>query len=612
GASFQIDIQNFEQNQQVLLMGRTRRLARDNKTDIDSLSNIAGVTMLNTVSDSWSLTKSKLMELIDMTEVPESTLKEYMDLVDETAAATEHFLESVSTVTRTTTLMVVDILSPVPMTGHWSAGSTFRTALRLAEFLINRDQLILPGYELKHTILDDQCEGRRGANVVVSAMVSKGNYVGLTGMGCDGVCQQVSTLSSSFQLPFLSFNCPSQEFSNEVEFPSLLRMGTPTGTNQMEEIMLKLKEKHGWQTVFLVSGDPGVYSSEVERYAELFQRIGVQTQHLSALESRMADILTVMRTIKAQTQGSERVLFVLGDETFYRKLICASISEGLQRGLTWISTGSRRAEWWKRSDQATSFQRQWLLEAARSLQLVNAFGDLKNGWDSFRPTLEETRTALTELYVTEQRDRTVSTGGTEGYDIAHETWHPIYRALLYERNYYDIFFFDLDGNMIYSVYKEPDFATNFAEDSTGPWKDSGLGRAFREVLANPDAVSYAPPEAYGACDGCLASFLATGIRDSLNRLIGVYAIQLPETYEKSIEDEEAFKDVCTLEAIAEAHEGAINIVGLGRARKSDMEKPLPCFKGHSPRSLLTLLDKHLQVGFPEGESTTMVPDTWGH
>eukprot|EP00913_Durusdinium_trenchii_P001723 g1594.t1 len=356
-ASFQIDIQNFEQNQQVLLMGRTRRLARDNKTDIDSLSNIAGVTMLNTVSDSWSLTKSKLMELIDMTEVPESTLKEYMDLVDETAAATEHFLESVSTVTRTTTLMVVDILSPVPMTGHW------------------------------HTILDDQCEGRRGANVVVSAMVSKGNYVGLTGMGCDGVCQQVSTLSSSFQLPFLSFNCPSQEFSNEVEFPSLLRMGTPTGTNQMEEIMLKLKEKHGWQTVFLVSGDPGVYSSEVERYAELFQRIGVQTQHLSALESRMADILTVMRTIKAQTQ------------------------------------------------------------------------------------------------------------------------------------------------------------------------DSGLGRAFREVLANPDAVSYAPPEAYGACDGCLASFLATGIRDSLNRLIGVYAIQLPETYEKSIEDEEAFKDVCTLEAIAEAHEG---------------------------------------------------------
>ena len=28
-----------------------------------------------------------------------------------------------------------------------------------------------------------------------------------------------------------------------------------------------------------------------------------------------------------------------------------------------------------------------------------------------------------------------------------------YRAILYERNYYDIFFFDMNGNLIYSVFK---------------------------------------------------------------------------------------------------------------------------------------------------------------
>ena len=32
---------------------------------------------------------------------------------------------------------------------------------------------------------------------------------------------------------------------------------------------------------------------------------------------------------------------------------------------------------------------------------------------------------------------------------------PRYRAILYERNYYDIFFLDTAGNCIYSVYKEP-------------------------------------------------------------------------------------------------------------------------------------------------------------
>lgn len=30
---------------------------------------------------------------------------------------------------------------------------------------------------------------------------------------------------------------------------------------------------------------------------------------------------------------------------------------------------------------------------------------------------------------------------------------PRYREILYDRNYYDIFFFDTEGNLIYSVYK---------------------------------------------------------------------------------------------------------------------------------------------------------------
>ena len=45
-----------------------------------------------------------------------------------------------STTTRTTTLVVLDVLTPVPLTGSWPAGQTFRTALKLAEALINEDQ----------------------------------------------------------------------------------------------------------------------------------------------------------------------------------------------------------------------------------------------------------------------------------------------------------------------------------------------------------------------------------------------------------------------------------------------------------------------------------------
>lgn len=36
-------------------------------------------------------------------------------------------------------------------------------------------------------------------------------------------------------------------------------------------------------------------------------------------------------------------------------------------------------------------------------------------------------------------------GGPEYYHQAHKQFHPTYRAILYERNYYDIFIFDLGG-----------------------------------------------------------------------------------------------------------------------------------------------------------------------
>lgn len=76
--------------------------------------------------------------------------------------------------------------------------------------------------------------------------------------------------------------------------------------------------------------------------------------------------------------------------------------------------------------------------------------------------------------------------GPERYHTVHAQFHPIYRQKLYERAYYDIFFFDLNGDLIYSVFKETDYATNFKADGNGPWKDSGLGQAYRGAIANPE------------------------------------------------------------------------------------------------------------------------------
>ena len=41
-----------------------------------------------------------------------------------------------------------------------------------------------------------------------------------------------------------------------------------------------------------------------------------------------------------------------------------------------------------------------------------------------------------------------------------------------------------------------------------------------------------------------------------------------------------------------------------------MEKPLPCFKGYSARSLLSLLDRRFESGYPVGDLTTRVEDPY--
>ncbi|CAE7520997.1 unnamed protein product [Symbiodinium pilosum] len=227
-------------------------------------------------------------------------------------------------------------------------------------------------------------------------------------------------------------------------------------------------------------------------------------------------------------------------------------------GIVWLSQGTWRRDWWKRSDILTSTHRTWLAEDVFGRTLRQAFPAFKSAWDSYSADVERTRQALFDLYVTDLKDNLDLADGTEVYHAVHQQWHPTFRSKLYARGYYDIFMFDLDGNLIYSVFKETDYATNFRADGTGPWKDSGLGQAFQQALASPDSITYIDWAPYGPSAGADAAFLATGLRDEDGVLIGIYSIQLPPEYEKSIE---ADKLECSFEAITNAYAGAINIQG---------------------------------------------------
>ncbi|MCM8536503.1 MAG: methyl-accepting chemotaxis protein [Lentisphaeraceae bacterium] len=114
------------------------------------------------------------------------------------------------------------------------------------------------------------------------------------------------------------------------------------------------------------------------------------------------------------------------------------------------------------------------------------------------------------------------------YNEAHKKYHPVIKDFLVKFDYYDIFLFNNNGDMVYSVYKELDFGSNL---KTGPYKDGNFGRAVQKSLNVPysqkgtyfleDFETYIP--SYGG----YAAFISAPVYDDQQKQIGVLAFQMP-------------------------------------------------------------------------------------
>lgn len=83
------------------------------------------------------------------------------------------------------------------------------------------------------------------------------------------------------------------------------------------------------------------------------------------------------------------------------------------------------------------------------------------------------------------------------YSRIHERYHPIFRNIIEKFGYYDMFLIDPQGTVVYTVYKETDFTTNY---TTGAYNDSNLARLVASIRRSKqkdyasiiDFESYAP------------------------------------------------------------------------------------------------------------------------
>ncbi|MEM9725102.1 MAG: methyl-accepting chemotaxis protein, partial [Pseudomonadota bacterium] len=112
------------------------------------------------------------------------------------------------------------------------------------------------------------------------------------------------------------------------------------------------------------------------------------------------------------------------------------------------------------------------------------------------------------------------------YNVVHGQKHRFYREFLLGAGYYDVFLISNGGDVVYSVYKESDFATNLL---TGPHANSGLSRVFRAALEKTEAgqVAFDDFAAYGPSGGAAAAFVASPVFATDGSRVGVFALQLP-------------------------------------------------------------------------------------
>jgi len=113
---------------------------------------------------------------------------------------------------------------------------------------------------------------------------------------------------------------------------------------------------------------------------------------------------------------------------------------------------------------------------------------------------------------------------TSSYSQIHNTYHPWFNQFLDKFGYYDIFLVNTSGQVVYSVFKELDYATSL---ETGPWKDSPLAKSYQKAKTLKEGqVTVTDLALYTPSYQAPAGFAATPINQNGQR-VGTLIFQLP-------------------------------------------------------------------------------------
>lgn len=165
-----------------------------------------------------------------------------------------------------------------------------------------------------------------------------------------------------------------------------------------------------------------------------------------------------------------------------------------------------------------------------SAMAEQAIAEFSTAWNEL--PVENKTSYLQSQYIDQNPNKTgekqlldAANDGTT-YSQVHAKYHPWFRELLTQRDYYDIFLFDTQGNLVYTVFKERDFATSAIN---GDWKDTDLMTLFKDVkaTAKKGELKFYDFKPYKPSSDVPAAFIGTAVFTESGQFEGVLAFQMP-------------------------------------------------------------------------------------
>ncbi|CAJ1385653.1 unnamed protein product [Effrenium voratum] len=312
------------------------------ETSQQTLKAAVVIAQMEIVESAWGELQAKIKAIASSGAASDIALSEITSKADAVKAALLPAIDFYSVMT-----VSIDILVPLPMTGRWSPGPTMKTAAMIARDIINQQQLVLPGFEIKLKFLDDQCDQGHARRAVLEEFAGTDSWVGLAGMACSSVCESLAVVSSSMYIPTVGMDCSGNSLSDTSLFPDFVRLGVKT--TSAKNVIIEWAKMFDWGHIAIVSGDPTIYRKEATEYQEAFGNAGIGNSYASLIETDWQGMLLNMGALK---DGKRRVVMVFGNETLFRMAVCASAEVGSREGMVWISVGIRSRSWWIVNDEA--------------------------------------------------------------------------------------------------------------------------------------------------------------------------------------------------------------------------------------------------------------------